>query len=68
MSAIDDQDKPSDADDGRPVSAGDHAAAPGAPALDRLTHKVFRAAAIVIGSLMGVAAILINWYVEKFLS
>lgn len=68
MSAIDDQDKPSDADDGRPMSTEDYADPPGTPAPDRRTRNVFWTTAIVIGGLMGGAAILINWTVGKLLS
>lgn len=68
MNGIDHQRKPADVDDARPVNTEDHAGPPAAPASDRQTHNVFRATAIVIGALMGGAAILIDWTVGKLLS
>lgn len=50
------------------MSTEDYADPPGTPAPDRRTRNVFWATAIVIGGLMGGAAILINWTVGKLLS
>ena len=68
MNTIDHQKKPADADDARPVNTEDHTDLPGTQAPDHQTHNVFRATAVVIGGLMGGAAILINWTVGKLFS
>ena len=65
MDTIDHQKKPADADAAQSVDTENHASLPGTQSNDHRTHNVFRATAIVIGSLMGGAAILINWTVKE---
>lgn len=67
MSVIDNQHQPYDAIDERAAGKADQAAARGAPALGRPAHNVFLLTALLIGGLMGVAAILVVWSPGKYL-
>ena len=67
VSATDNQHQPSDAIDERAAGNADQAAARGAPALGRPAHNVFLLTVLLIGGLMGVAAILVVWSLGKYL-
>jgi hypothetical protein len=67
VSATDNQHQPSDANDERAAGKADHAAAQGEPAIGRPAHRVFLLTALLIGGLMGGAALVIVWSLGKYI-